>query len=177
MSDQDKLAADLYALFTSTEDELVEYDIDLIENDDKPFIISERNLLINKKCIKGLYKLVHKRFLSKTHIDMENMYSLLLTIINPNFASAWSRRKVYIVNKIGLNGELSVIRDELRISRLILIKHFKCEHAYMYRRWLFKKLIAFSKTMICFFNSNQISKTFIKNEFSKRNSDKGLFSL
>jgi hypothetical protein len=136
----DELCQSLFEIFTNKQERLLEYDIDEIilndTHDESHFILCENNLLINKKSIKHLYRHVHKKFLSKDLINQDDVYSLMIVIINPNFASAWLRRKLCINDQIRNN---DVINDELYLNQLVLNKHFKCEHAFMYRRWLVRQ--------------------------------------
>jgi hypothetical protein len=142
-----ELARSLFDIFTDKQQELLEYDIDVILSGDS-YIVAEKNLLINKQYTKSLYKFVRQSFLSQKSTDTENMHSLMIVILNPSFGSAWSRRKMCIVEKVQLTADKHrqlVIQDELRTNRLVLMKHFKCEHAYMYRRWLIRMLVEFNK--------------------------------
>ncbi|RNA36332.1 prenyltransferase alpha subunit repeat-containing 1 [Brachionus plicatilis] len=60
-----------------------------------------------------------------------DVITMCILLINPNFSSAWSKRK-----------EIAIIDlfHELEFNRLILSKHFKCEQAFIHRRWLIKKI-------------------------------------
>lgn len=118
---------------------LCEFDILPIPDKSSKFydLVEQRYLLINKIMCKKFYFYWKNEFfngqcnsikISKEQIDVITMCILL---INPNFSSAWSRRK-----------EMAMIDlfHELEFNRLILSKHFKCEQAFIHRRWLIKKI-------------------------------------
>ena len=116
--------------FTLKDEEIYEYDFQLIEDASIFCRIEQKNyLLINKIFIKKMY--MHWRnvyFLSsETKLDQETS-SFIVLLINPNFASAWSLRKHLVEN--GLETDM-VLKNELMLNRLILLKNFKCEQAFV----------------------------------------------
>ena len=130
-----------------------EYDIASLE-DDKTLLIVEqdRYLLINKKHLKGLYLHWRTKFLGiKDRNDPANSMlqtaSVVLLIIHPHFASAWSMRKCMISDQLahstGNESSRQVLARELDFNKLLLLKHFKCEQAYIHRRWLTRKLLGY----------------------------------
>lgn len=119
---------------------LHEYEIFPILDEPRKFfnLAEERYLLINKLMCKEFYFFWKNKYLesnfncssiTKEEIDINTKCILL---INPNFASAWSRRKEITT---------SDLKSELEFNRLVLTKHFKCEQAYIHRRWLIRKIL------------------------------------
>lgn len=160
-----------YRLNCDENDRILEYDIQLASNGnilDTAFFRIEQNhyLLINKALCKDFYFHWREKYFSiATETDVSNDSIDLITkcvlLINPNFASAWSKRKNLVVNSVDLRPK------ELEFNRLILTKHFKCEQAYLHRRWLVKKIISsYTNLEIEVFMSKEIN--FIIDYLSKR---------
>jgi len=119
--------------FTFKDEEIYEYDFQLIEDESLFFKIEQRNyLLINKIFIKKIY--MHWRnvyFLSNQTNDQklgQETSSFILLLINPNFASAWSIRKNLVESS---NGTEMALKNELMLNKLVLTKNFKCEQAFV----------------------------------------------
>ena len=90
---------------------------------------------MNKIYVKSFYKEWRERLLSNELNAAEyDEVTLGVVLINPNVATAWSKRK-FLVEKRMID-----LSRELELNRLILVKHVKCECAYMHRRWLVKQL-------------------------------------
>lgn len=134
---------------------IYEYDIGIIEDDSTILQIAEDHyLLLNKKHVKSFYFFWRQNLLSENSLCDQNLASLSVLLINPNVATAWSKRKsLYETNQTHLS-------KEFEFNKLVLIKHSKCECAYVHRRWLVKKLanldefllreIEFFFTSLCF---------------------------
>lgn len=123
--------------------EIYEYDTEIIPDKDTILKLVENHyLLINKLVLKDFYFYWRKKYFSMNSNEID-MASLLILLINPNFSSAWSKRKNILIESLNEDQ----FRKELKLNRLILVKHFKCEQAFVHRRWLIKQLIK-NKIMI-----------------------------
>lgn len=111
--------------------EIIEYDIQPIIDSDALFRVEQdRYLLINKLRLKELYFKWRSEFLLKPN-DLDKQSKLIL-LVNPNFLSAWSKRKeIFAKSTASFN-------EELKFNTLILSKNVKCEQAYVHRRWLIR---------------------------------------
>lgn len=117
--------------FELIDEQIDEYDFQLIEDASVLLKIEQKKyLLINKIFIKKIY--IHWRdvyFLSsKTKIDQETS-SLIVLLLNPNFSSAWSIRKRLVEKEV--DAANVVLKNELELNRIILLKNFKCEQAFV----------------------------------------------
>ncbi|CAF0710925.1 unnamed protein product [Brachionus calyciflorus] len=117
-----------------------EYDIMPILEDPTEFYRIEQNhyLLINKLKCKQFYIYWRKKYFDNKNSesdDLLNSVSKCVLLINPNFASAWSKRKDLLLKN-------RLYRQEMEFNDLILIKNFKCEQAYIHRRWLMKRILS-----------------------------------
>jgi hypothetical protein len=124
--------------FELIDEQIDEYDFQLIDDASVFLKIEQKKyLLINKIFIKKIY--IHWRnvyFLSsETKIDQETS-SLIVLLINPNFASAWSIRKRLVEKEVDTTNV--VLRCELELNRIILLKNFKCEQAFVVKFYLVK---------------------------------------
>lgn len=124
-----------------TNRDLAEYDIGPMEGSELFRVEQDRYLLVNKLLLKNLYFEWRSAFLLHHNVDQDKLSKLIL-LVNPNFLSAWSRRKQQIKN-INYSQSESAFRDELKLCTLILTKHVKCEQAYVHRRWLLRTFSAF----------------------------------
>lgn len=138
-----------YRLFLSSDEENEIYEYDLAElGDANLFGVIEQNhyLLLNKSILKKFYMywrsklLVLKsseqliRFDDESTIKLSDLASFFILIVNPNFASAWCRRRSNLI-------ESRTFLNELKLNRIILMKYFKSEQAFIHRRWLFRNYV------------------------------------
>jgi hypothetical protein len=158
--------------FKNKEKRIIEYDIGLfLDEDGQPnlksyFKIEQNNyLLLNKAKMKAFYFYWRSKYLMLsckneilTNESLDQMTKCIL-LVNPNFLSAWSKRKqIFDSNQFG---------SELDFNRLILCKNFKCEQAFMHRRWLIQMHIKNTSSLNHFeLISNEIE--FILNDISKK---------
>lgn len=112
--------------------EIYEYDIGLVDGDVYFKIEQDHYLLLNKAKMKEFYFYWRSRlFKASGETDVVTKCCLL---VNPNLQTAWSRRKQLL-----LESSSDSVEKELQFNRLVLIKHFKCEQAFIHRRWLVRK--------------------------------------
>jgi hypothetical protein len=127
------LATNLTKIISTTN--IIEYDIQIVEDKSVLFkLVDDHYLLLNKIYMKEFYMYWRKCLLSNETNQIDDMITLCVLLINPNMATAWSKRKSLLVSN------LTDLNFELELNHLILIKHVKCECAYIQRRWLVKKL-------------------------------------
>ena len=118
--------------------EIYEYDFQFIP-DETLFCKTEQThyLLVNKRFLKAFYVYWRARFfaLASQGGDVD-LVSLMVLLVNANFASAWSRRKSQVVQASSHGSKFDLIlKTELAINRLILVKNFKCEQAFVVKRF------------------------------------------
>lgn len=132
---------------------LIEYDIQpMMGSPDELFRIEqEKYLLVNKLLLKNLYFKWRGEFLAQheqrvlhTSVSLDQLSRLIL-IVNPNLLSAWSYRKHQLISR--KNDDL--VTSELSFCRLVLMKHVKCESAYVHRRWLVRRTICGGRSVDC----------------------------
>lgn len=120
---------------------LCEYDIfPMFEKPDQFFnLVEKRYLMINKIMCKNFYFFWRNKFLQNNkNLLLENsleeidLITKCILLINPNFSSAWSKRKEIAAKNLD---------SELEFNRLILSKHYKCEQAIIHRRWVIRKIL------------------------------------
>lgn len=129
---------------------LVEYDIQpMMDSPDELFRIEqEKYLLVNKLLLKNLYFKWRGEFLAQqehrilhTSVSLDELSRLIL-IVNPNLLSAWSYRKHQLmISRKNDESNDHLVTSELSFCRLVLMKHVKCEPAYVHRRWLVRRTI------------------------------------
>jgi hypothetical protein len=134
--------------FQNSSKKIHEFDIQFMnesETEEKVVweIVQNNYLLLNKQFVKSVYFYARERFLKLLHIDEFNnekdlnALSLIILMVNPNFSTAWSYRKTLFLrclNKI----DKTTIEQEFYLNKLVLKKHFKCEQAFVHRRWMIK---------------------------------------
>ena len=100
-------------------------------------------LLVNKRALKRFYQHWCGKFFTGT-VDQVNVdcTTLCILLINPNIGSAWSRRRQALVTRLAQATSASLIEWELYTNKLILLKHVKCEQAFVHRRWTLKQMAA-----------------------------------
>lgn len=126
--------------------QIIEYDIQpILDSPGELFRIEqEKYLLINKLLLKTLYFKWRAEFLAdRQHstLDSNSLDQLtrLILIVNPNLLTAWSCRKQLLIDSLNKNQSTYIdFNGELDFSKLVLMKHFKCEQAYVHRRWLLR---------------------------------------
>ncbi len=122
--------------FKNLPDEIYEYDFQLIQDEEKLFFkVEQKNYLcINKSLVKEFYIYWRKRFFQHDEQTVD-IVSLMVLLVNANFASAWSRRKGLIVKALNEVENLDLVfKIELGINQLILMKNFKCEQAFVVKK-------------------------------------------
>lgn len=136
----DYIGEQLNKIITENESaKIYEFDIQLIEDSSVIMqLVDDHYLLINKQFMRKFYIHWRAKLLSPNiNINQFDISTLCVLLINPNVATAWSKRKSL------LDSQLTTLTKEIEFNRLILTKHVKCESAYIHRRWLVKKLKAF----------------------------------
>jgi len=115
---------------------IVEYDWQIIEDSGIILkLIDNQYLCLNKIYVKSFYREWRGQLLSnELNTAKYDEVTLNVLLINPNVATAWSKRK-FLIEK----GIVELPR-ELELNALILVKHVKCECAYIHRRWLVKRI-------------------------------------
>ncbi len=89
-----------------------EYDTQVIDKSTILQLVDTHYLLLNKVFIKEFYLYWQKMFVSGSKEQSDDLKSFCLLLVNPNFASAWSRRKSLII--VGIKSTLT--------SKTILVK-------------------------------------------------------
>jgi len=78
--------------------ELFEYDTQIVEKEIIFQVVDDHYLLLNKIYMKDFYFYWQRRFIEDSKIDgLIGLKSFCILMVNPNFASAWSRRKTILV--------------------------------------------------------------------------------
>lgn len=140
----------------SDEQKILEYDIQPTENECLYLIEQNHYLLINKLKVKEFYffyrqKVLNfdlKRFDCASSFEHLDTITKTVLLVNPNLSTAWSKRKYMLTCR---NVEYSK-SNEIQFLNLILLKNFKCEQAYMHRRWVLKRVFSDSSFEIDFVN-------------------------
>ena len=80
-----------------------EFDTQIIDKSTILQLVDIHYLLLNKLFLKDFYSYWQKMFVSGSKEQSDDLKSFCLLLINPNFASAWSRRKSIIIVRIITN--------------------------------------------------------------------------
>lgn len=125
--------------------QIIEYDLQpILDSPGELFRIEqEKYLLINKLLLKSLYFKWRAEFLAdRQHSTLDSnsldRLSRLILIVNPNLLTAWSCRKQLLIDSSKNQSTSIDFKGELDFCKLVLMKHFKCEQAYVHRRWLLR---------------------------------------
>ena len=179
-----KLVRLINAGFSNKTKDIYEYDIGIFdESQASAFYLVEQDhyLLLNKKSMKEFYFYWRTKYFSVGKSKEFESYNFdettkCILLVNPNFLSAWSRRKEMLSQLISGQNETDKaffveFEDELEFNRLILKKNFKCEPAFMHRRWLIKLLVLYLAPRSENFTIEKILRNevnFIVNDLSKK---------
>ena len=102
----DKLVELIKNGFENESEEILEYDFQIVPDETVFCSIEQRKyILLNKAFLKKFYaEWRNKYFALDTNDDLQcDVASLVLLIVNPNFASAWSKRKKILLNNFNSN--------------------------------------------------------------------------
>jgi hypothetical protein len=130
---------------------VLEYDFGILDESTFFKVEQAHYLLLNKLKLKQFYFHWREKYFSfvnnpdwtKNQSDSLDQLTKCVLLVNPNFASAWSKRKHLLLQQSeNMNKEspefVTAFNHELEFNRLILLKHFKCEQAFMHRRWILR---------------------------------------
>ena len=134
----DLLTENLFKILNNSNEYLKEFDIVDLRPNESEYLFEENYLALNKIHVKKLYPFLREKFLKRDEINLTNSQrdaiSLLISLIHPQFSSAWSQRKQLLTDGLIEN------EHELKVNKLVLNKNCKSELAYMHRRWIVKRL-------------------------------------
>lgn len=112
-----------------------------------PVIHVEHNLGIESWCVKHVYsyaykkilevrKLVSKRKLLHEEYNAVNRLILGALLINPDVSTFWNMRRELVTDN------LIPMKNELRITKIVLSHKSKSNEAFAYRKWLLRRIFA-----------------------------------
>lgn len=154
MDNLDELINKIFEILNNSKPYINEFDVLDLTPSKEFYMFQENCLVLNKIYLKFVYKHLRDQFLSRLNNQFDqNVITLLILLINPQLQSAWYVRKELLSHTI----EAQAFQHELRLNKILLVKHFKSEHAYMHRRWLIKRLLKSDQSIV-------LNKQFLLNE-------------
>jgi len=90
---------------------IYEFDTQIIDKSTILQLVDLHYLLFNKLFVKDFYLYWQKIFVSSSNEQSYDLKSFCILLINPNFASAWSRRKSIIIVRLKSNSYRTKIKQ------------------------------------------------------------------
>lgn len=104
---------------------IYEYDTQIVEKETIYKIVDEHYLLLNKIYMKDFYPFWQSQFVASSNIDgLIDLKTFCILMVNPNFASAWSRRKSILVARLNqvISYDQIMILLNHRLLTVLLLK-------------------------------------------------------